>query len=177
MAAAAIRDILIANQLVGEQKIARAVNLLPHADLIVAVDNPKNVERFSCSSVGRGTLTLQQEDVRMSCPRCTSPIVTKDGTIQLGGQRFRCSQCGRRFTRGSSSAFSGHGFPDDIIAPGVPLVRALPAKLRRGQRVVGRARRTGRSEHDLSLGATLPFAVWRGGPKAPRPCRSRLASG
>ena len=52
----------------------------------------------------------------MSCPRCSSLIVTKDGTTQLGGQRFRCSQCGRRFTRRSTSAFSGRGFPDDIIA-------------------------------------------------------------
>ena len=52
----------------------------------------------------------------MSCPRCRSLIVTKDGTTQLGGQRFRCSQCGRRFTRRSSSAFSGRAFPDDIIA-------------------------------------------------------------
>jgi predicted Zn finger-like uncharacterized protein len=52
----------------------------------------------------------------MPCPRCSSLIVTKDGTTQLGGQRVRCSQCGRRFTRRSSSAFSGRGFPDDIIA-------------------------------------------------------------
>jgi len=43
-------------------------------------------------------------------------IVTKDKTTQLGEQRFRCSQCGRRFTRRSNSAFSGRGFPDDIIA-------------------------------------------------------------
>jgi transposase-like protein len=42
--------------------------------------------------------------------------VTKDGTTQLGGQRFRCSHCGRRFTRRSSSAFSRRAFPDDIIA-------------------------------------------------------------
>jgi transposase-like protein len=41
--------------------------------------------------------------------------LTKDGTTQLGGQRFRCSQCGRRFTRRSSSAFSGRAFADDII--------------------------------------------------------------
>jgi hypothetical protein len=46
-------------------------------------------------------------------------IVTKDGTTQLGGQRFRCTQCGRRFTRRSTSAFSGRAFPDDIIALGV----------------------------------------------------------
>src|SRR6266550_4970991 len=52
----------------------------------------------------------------MACPRCESATVTKDGTTQLGGQRFRCSQCGRRFTRRSSSAFSGRAFPDDIIA-------------------------------------------------------------
>ncbi len=52
----------------------------------------------------------------MPSPRCSSLIVTKDGTTQLGGQRFRCSRCGRRFTLRSSSAFSGRGFPDDIIA-------------------------------------------------------------
>jgi transposase, IS6 family len=55
----------------------------------------------------------------MSCPRCKSAIVTKDGTAQLGGQQFRCSHWGRRFTRRSSSAFSGRAFPDDIIALGV----------------------------------------------------------
>jgi transposase-like protein len=42
--------------------------------------------------------------------------VTKDGTTQLGGPRFRGSQCGRRFTRRSNSAFSGRAFADDIIA-------------------------------------------------------------
>ena len=52
----------------------------------------------------------------MSCPRCESASVTKDGTTQLGGQRFRCSPCGRRFTRRSTSAFSGRAFSDDIIA-------------------------------------------------------------
>src|SRR5207247_1064748 len=51
----------------------------------------------------------------MSCPRCSSESVAKDGTTQLGGQRFRCSRCGRRFTRRSSSAFSGRAFADDII--------------------------------------------------------------
>src|SRR6266508_3152729 len=52
----------------------------------------------------------------MSCPRCESATVTKDGTTQLGGQRVRCCHCGRRFTRRSTSAFSRRAFPDDIIA-------------------------------------------------------------
>jgi transposase, IS6 family len=52
----------------------------------------------------------------VSCPRCSSEVVTKDGTTQLGGQRFRCRLCRRRFTRRSTSAFSGRAFPDDIIA-------------------------------------------------------------
>ena len=58
----------------------------------------------------------RQEDALTSCPRCNCPIVTKDGTTLLGGQRFRCSHCGRRFTRRSRSAFSGRNFPDDVIA-------------------------------------------------------------
>src|ERR687886_1049461 len=52
----------------------------------------------------------------MPCPRCRSEVVTKDGTTPLGGQRFRCRRCGRRFTRRSGSAFSGRAFAYDIIA-------------------------------------------------------------
>src|SRR5918911_4639299 len=52
----------------------------------------------------------------MPCPRCRSAAVTKDGSTPLGGQRFRCGNCQRRFTRRSSSAFSGRLFADDIIA-------------------------------------------------------------
>ena len=36
MAAAGVRDILIANQVVGESKTARLVNLLPYADVVCA---------------------------------------------------------------------------------------------------------------------------------------------
>jgi hypothetical protein len=43
----------------------------------------------------------------MSCPRCNSEAMTKDGTTQLGGQRFSCNHRHRRFTRRSTSAFSG----------------------------------------------------------------------
>ena len=54
----------------------------------------------------------------MSCPRCSSEVVKKGGT-ELSGQRFRCSPCGRRVTKRSSSAVSGRAFPGDIIAVAV----------------------------------------------------------
>lgn len=46
MAAAGIRDILVANQIVGQQKITRLVNLRPHADVKVAVDSVENVKEI-----------------------------------------------------------------------------------------------------------------------------------
>jgi InsA N-terminal domain len=96
----------------------------------------------------------------MPCPGCQSAVVTKDGTTPLGGQRFRCRSCGRRFTRRSGSAFSGRAFADDIITLAVRWY--VRYRVRRGQRVVGRARHPRRSEHDLSMGPAVPAAV-RGG--------------
>jgi D-serine deaminase-like pyridoxal phosphate-dependent protein len=50
MAAAGIRDILVANQVVGPQKIARLVNLRRHADVVVAVDHPANVAALATAA-------------------------------------------------------------------------------------------------------------------------------
>src|SRR5918998_1976788 len=52
----------------------------------------------------------------MACIRCGSDATRKDGQTRLGGQRWRCNACGRRFTTRSSSTFSNHTFPDDVIA-------------------------------------------------------------
>ena len=52
----------------------------------------------------------------MTCIRCESERTRKDGQTRLGGQRWRCNDCHRRFTARSTSAFSHHGFPDDVIA-------------------------------------------------------------
>ncbi len=52
----------------------------------------------------------------MECIRCGSERIRKDGQTRLGGQRWRCNACGRRFTARSTSAFSHHAFPDDVIA-------------------------------------------------------------
>ncbi len=52
----------------------------------------------------------------MACIRCGSEQTRRDGKTRLGGQRWRCNDCGRRFTARSASAFSQHAFPDDVIA-------------------------------------------------------------
>lgn len=52
----------------------------------------------------------------MECIRCGSERTRKDGQTRLGGQRWRCKACRRRFTARSISPFSNHGFPDDVIA-------------------------------------------------------------
>lgn len=51
----------------------------------------------------------------MRCIRCGSMQRRRDGHTRLGGQRWRCTACRRRFTARSSSAFSGHGFADEIV--------------------------------------------------------------
>jgi transposase-like protein len=95
----------------------------------------------------------------MVCPRCNSEAVTKDGTTQLRGQRFRCSCCDRRFTRRSSSAFSGRAFADDIIVLAVRWYVRYRLSYAEGQRVACRAWHPGRPKHDLSLGPALFAAV------------------
>jgi D-serine deaminase-like pyridoxal phosphate-dependent protein len=54
MAGAGIRDILIANQVVGAPKIARLVNLLPWADVVVAVDDEANVAALDAAARAKG---------------------------------------------------------------------------------------------------------------------------
>jgi D-serine deaminase-like pyridoxal phosphate-dependent protein len=54
MAAAGIHDILVANQIVGHQMIIRLVNLLRHADVVVAVDDPENVAALDVAARAKG---------------------------------------------------------------------------------------------------------------------------
>lgn len=54
MAGAGVRDILIANQIVGAEKIARLVNLRKHADVIVAVDSIENAREIDAAARAKG---------------------------------------------------------------------------------------------------------------------------
>jgi D-serine deaminase-like pyridoxal phosphate-dependent protein len=54
MAAAGIRDILVGNQIVGPEKIAKLVGLRHHADVIVCIDNLGNAEALSAAAQTKG---------------------------------------------------------------------------------------------------------------------------
>ncbi len=52
----------------------------------------------------------------VQCIRCSSARTRRDGQTRLGGQRWRCNDCQRRVPARSTSAFSRHNFPNDVIA-------------------------------------------------------------
>jgi D-serine deaminase-like pyridoxal phosphate-dependent protein len=74
MAAAGIRDILIANQVVGEPKVTRLVNLTKHSDVIVAVESVGNVRHLAEASRSKGTKLNVIIEVDVGNNRCgTAP--------------------------------------------------------------------------------------------------------
>lgn len=70
LAAAGIKDILIANQIVGERKIRRLVNLAAHTNVIVAVDSYENVRQLSQAAEARGVKLRVLVEVDIGNARC-----------------------------------------------------------------------------------------------------------
>jgi uncharacterized pyridoxal phosphate-containing UPF0001 family protein len=70
MAAAGIRDILIANQIVGTTKIGRLIALTSAADPIVAVDSVANATFLSEASSGQGKVLKVVIEVDVGMNRC-----------------------------------------------------------------------------------------------------------
>ena len=67
---AGIRDVLIANQVVGAQKIARLINLAKHSEIMVAVDSPQNVQAISEAAVAKGATIRMLVEVNIGMDRC-----------------------------------------------------------------------------------------------------------
>jgi D-serine deaminase-like pyridoxal phosphate-dependent protein len=81
MAAAGIRDILIANQVVGEPKVTRLVNLTKHSDVIVAVESPGNMKHLAEVARAKGTTLNVIIEVDVGNNRCgTAP---GEATLEL----------------------------------------------------------------------------------------------
>jgi D-serine deaminase-like pyridoxal phosphate-dependent protein len=65
-----VRDVLIANQIVGVQKIRRLVSLAHHADLIVAVDDSRNITALSQAAQAANVTLLVLVEVNIGQNRC-----------------------------------------------------------------------------------------------------------
>jgi len=65
-----IRDILIANQIVGPQKIRRLVSLAHHADMMVAVDDARNVEELAQAAQAAKVCLRVLVEVDVGLHRC-----------------------------------------------------------------------------------------------------------
>ncbi len=70
MAASGIRDILVANQVVGDRKMARLTHLQRHADVMVAIDHPVHVRMISEAARGVGVNVRVLVEVDIGMQRC-----------------------------------------------------------------------------------------------------------
>ena len=67
---AGIRDVLVANQILGRQKIARLVNLAKQSEIMVAVDNAQNVTDISEAAAAKGVTVRILIEVNTGMNRC-----------------------------------------------------------------------------------------------------------
>jgi len=70
MAESGIKDILVTNQVVGEHKIWRLVNLAKHSGVIVAVDSIENMRSLSLAASGKRTKLDVVIEVNVGMNRC-----------------------------------------------------------------------------------------------------------
>jgi D-serine deaminase-like pyridoxal phosphate-dependent protein len=70
MAAAGVGSILIANEVIGTQKIRTAAALAAHADLLIAVDNAQNIADLSAAMTAAGNRAGILVDLDVGMARC-----------------------------------------------------------------------------------------------------------
>jgi D-serine deaminase-like pyridoxal phosphate-dependent protein len=131
MAAAGIGDILIANQIVGPQKIARLVNLLPHADVIVAVDDEANVRALSTAAAEKGVRLRVVIEVDVGMGRAGTP--PGEPTVALSRMVHGCPGLefvGLMAWEGHAAAIADPGEKREAVTRAVGLLTAGAARCR-----------------------------------------------
>ncbi len=88
MAYAGVRDILIANQIVGSQKIARLVNLRRHSDVMVLVDSEENVEELDAAARDKGVRLRVLIEVNVGMNR--AGVEPGESTLALARKIVSC---------------------------------------------------------------------------------------
>lgn len=94
MAGAGIRDILIANQVVGREKVTRLVNLQPHADVMVAIDSRENAREISDLAVAKGVTVRVLVELNVGLNR--AGIEPGDAAVSMS--EFAASLPGLRYS-------------------------------------------------------------------------------
>lgn len=102
LVAGGIKDVLIANQIIGKQKIARLMGLVRHANMMVAVDDPGNVAELGAAAVDAGVQLRVLVEVNVGMNRCG----VEPGDPALSLARFVAETKGLRFT--GLQGYEGH---------------------------------------------------------------------
>jgi D-serine deaminase-like pyridoxal phosphate-dependent protein len=87
MAEAGIRDVLIANQVVGEPKVTRLMSLVNHCDVIVAVDDSINVRHLAEKARGKNVKLGVLVEVDVGNNRCG--VTPGEPALQLAREVLR----------------------------------------------------------------------------------------
>jgi len=99
---AGIRDICVANQIVGPGKLRRLADLAARAQVRVCVDDPENVDQMSRAAVERGVIIGVLVEVDIGMNRCG----VEPGEAALGLSRRVRSSPGLRFD--GLQGYDGH---------------------------------------------------------------------
>jgi len=102
MAAAGIKDLLIANQVVGPAKIVRLVNLASYTEVMVAVDDAANVADLNGAAEAKGVRLRVLVEVNIGFNRCG--VAPGQATLELA--RKVLASPGLRFE--GVMAYEGH---------------------------------------------------------------------
>lgn len=94
MVGAGIRDILIANQIVGRDKATRLVNLQPHGDVMVAIDSRENAREISELAAAKGVTVRVLVELNVGLNR--AGVEPGDAAISLS--EYAASLPGLRFS-------------------------------------------------------------------------------
>jgi D-serine deaminase-like pyridoxal phosphate-dependent protein len=148
--AGGIRDILIANQIVGKQKINRLVRLARHADVAVAVDCEANAQEISDAAVAAGSTIRALVEVNVGMDRCgvepgQAAVDLAQKLVKMPGLRFVGIQ-----------AYEGHLVNKPSHAERVELVQAAMAPMIETRRMIEAA---GIQVQAVSGGATGTFDI------------------
>jgi D-serine deaminase-like pyridoxal phosphate-dependent protein len=93
MAGAGIRDILIANQVVGREKVTRLANIQPHADVMVAIDSRESAREISDAAIAKGVSVRVLVEVNVGLNRAgvepgEAVLYLSDYAASLPGLRY-----------------------------------------------------------------------------------------